>query len=72
MADRLAALGASIERHPHDDLGDTVVATFEGAADGPTVMLIGHADTVFDDGYLARRPFEISWRHASWAPASAT
>jgi glutamate carboxypeptidase len=22
-------------------------------------MLIGHADTVFDDGYLARRPFEV-------------
>jgi glutamate carboxypeptidase len=60
MADRLAALGASVERHPHDALGDTVVATFEGAADGPTVILIGHTDTVFDEGYLARRPFEVA------------
>jgi glutamate carboxypeptidase len=59
MADRLAGLGASIARHPNDALGDTVVATFERAADGPTVLLIGHADTVFDVGYLARRPFEI-------------
>ncbi len=59
MADRLVALGASVVRHPHDALGDTVVATFERAADGPTVLLIGHADTVFDVGYLARRPFEI-------------
>lgn len=59
MAERLTALGATIERHPDDELGDTVVATFEGRADGPTVMLIGHTDTVFDVGYLARRPFEI-------------
>jgi hypothetical protein len=35
MADRLRALGATIERHPHDELGDTVVATFDGRADGP-------------------------------------
>ena len=35
------------------------MATLEGAADGPTIVLIGHADTVFDAGYLARRPFEI-------------
>jgi len=59
MADRLAALGASIERHRHDELGDTVVATFERDDEGPTVVLIGHADTVFDEGYLARRPYEI-------------
>ena len=60
MADRLAALGASVERHPHAALGDTVVATFVGAAEGPAVILIGHTDTVFDEGYLARRPFEIT------------
>ena len=59
MADRLAALGATIERHRHDELGDTIVATFEGPTDGPTVMLIGHADTVFEAGYLARRPYEV-------------
>ncbi len=60
MAARLAALGASLERHPHETLGDTIVATFEGPANGPTAILIGHTDTVFDEGYLARRPFEIA------------
>ena len=60
MAARLAALGASVERHPHETLGDTIVATFEGPADGRTAILIGHTDTVFDEGYLARRPFEIA------------
>ena len=59
MADRLGALGATIERHANDELADTIVATFTRDTPGPTVMLIGHADTVFDPGYLARRPFEI-------------
>lgn len=58
MANRLGALGAVLERHHDDELGDTLVATLEGPAAGPMVMLIGHADTVFDMGYLARRPFE--------------
>ncbi len=58
MAGRLEALGAGIARHAHAELGDDIVATFEGSADGPTVMLVGHTDTVFDSGYLARRPFE--------------
>lgn len=60
LADRLAALGASIQRHSHPTLGDTVVARFEGGAPGPTLLLIGHADTVFEVGFLARRPFEIT------------
>ncbi len=59
MARRLELLGAAVERHPGEQLGDTLVATFERAADGPTVMLIGHTDTVFEVGYLARRPFEV-------------
>ena len=59
MAARLATLGAVIERHPNDELGDTVVATLERARPGSTVMLIGHTDTVFEPGFLARRPFEI-------------
>jgi glutamate carboxypeptidase len=59
MAERLEHLGAGIERVPDADLGDTVVATFEGAREGPTVMLIGHTDTVFEDGTAAARPFAM-------------
>ena len=59
MANRLEALGASVEWHRNVELGDTVVATFEGRSGGPTVLLLGHTDTVFEVGYLARRPFEI-------------
>ena len=58
MAQRLAALGGAIDRYPHEQLGDTIVATFAGRRDGPVILLIGHSDTVFEPGYLARRPFE--------------
>ena len=57
----LADLGAEVEHRPDPDgrLGDTVVATFDGRADGPRVLLIGHMDTVFDPGTAAERPFRI-------------
>ncbi len=59
MSHRLAALGASVERHREMELGDTVVARLDRPTGGPSVMLIGHSDTVFEPGYLARRPFEV-------------
>jgi len=59
-AEFLEHLGASVERRPHDSLGETVVATFEGATGaGPSLLLIGHLDTVFDEGTAAERPFRI-------------
>ncbi len=56
---RLEELGASVIRHANVDLGDTIVGTFEGDASGPSVLLIGHLDTVFDPGTVAERPFTI-------------
>jgi glutamate carboxypeptidase len=59
VARRLEALGASVVRHANVDFGDTVVGTFEGRPGGPTVLLIGHTDTVFEPGTVAERPFVI-------------
>jgi glutamate carboxypeptidase len=58
----LAELGATVERRPDPEgrFGDTIVATFEGAAGaGPRILLIGHMDTVFPDGTAATRPFRV-------------
>ena len=44
---------------PDATYGDTVVATFDSGRPGPTVLLIGHMDTVFDPGTVAERPFRI-------------
>jgi glutamate carboxypeptidase len=61
-AEFLTSLGATVEVRPDPAgrLGDTVVATFTGRADGPRILLIGHMDTVFDPGTAAARPFAIA------------
>ncbi len=52
-------LGAAVEVSANPELGDTVVGMLRGTGDGPTALLIGHMDTVFDPGTVARRPFRI-------------
>ena len=61
-AGRMRALGAHVTSHPNDlDLGGTVIGEFTGADPaGPTLLCIGHMDTVFDEGTAAARPFEIN------------
>jgi glutamate carboxypeptidase len=60
-AERLRTLGATVTTHPNDQgLGETVVAEIPGDdPDGPTVLCIGHMDTVFDPGTAAARPFAV-------------
>ena len=55
----LGELGATIEVVTEETYGNTVVATFEGSAPGPTILMIGHLDTVFDPGTVAERPFRV-------------
>ena len=62
VASDLASMGATIERRPDPAgrLGQTVIGTFEGRPGaGPRILLIGHMDTVFEEGTVARRPFRI-------------
>jgi glutamate carboxypeptidase len=57
----LERLGARVEVRPDAGgrFGATVVATFDGPAGAPRVLLIGHLDTVFEPGTAAARPFQI-------------
>jgi glutamate carboxypeptidase len=57
-------LGADVEVSENAQLGDTVVGMLRGAGEGPTALLIGHMDTVFDPGTAERRPFRIDGRIA--------
>jgi len=62
VAAELESMGARVERRPDPAgrLGDTVIGTFEGhAGAGPRVLLIGHMDTVFEEGTVAKRPFRV-------------
>lgn len=71
VAAELAAMGASVERRPDPSgrFGDTVIGTFDGAVGGPWVLLIGHMDTVFSEGTVAKRPFRIDGEVGSGAIA---
>jgi glutamate carboxypeptidase len=61
---RMREHGWKVDRRPHTpvgaepQLGDLVVATLEGSG-GSNIMLVGHMDTVFDEGTVAERPFRI-------------
>jgi len=56
--------GWEVERRAHapsngeSELGDLVIGTLHGSG-GPRVLLVGHMDTVFDEGTVAERPFRI-------------
>jgi glutamate carboxypeptidase len=61
---RMREHGWKVNRRPHapdegePQLGDLVVGELEGAG-GPSILLVGHMDTVFDEGTVAERPFRI-------------
>ncbi len=53
--------GWEVDRRSHEGeprLGDLVIGRLSGAG-GPNVLLVGHMDTVFDDGTVAERPFRV-------------
>jgi glutamate carboxypeptidase len=58
LAARLKAIGFSIEsvKAEADGLPDNTVATLTGTGKG-RILLIGHIDTVFEPGTVAKRPF---------------
>lgn len=68
-AERFEAGGWKVERIPHrpgtDEprLGDLVIGRLSGS-EGSRVLLVGHMDTVFDDGTVAARPFRIDGTRA--------
>jgi glutamate carboxypeptidase len=53
----LRGLGGTLEVVPDATYGDTVIATFDSGRPGPTILMIGHMDTVFDPGTVAARPY---------------
>ncbi len=60
LAARLTAMGAAVELVPAEAPGlpPNLVATFTGKGKG-RVLLIGHIDTVLEDGEAAKRPFKV-------------
>jgi glutamate carboxypeptidase len=49
---------APVQGSDGPELADTVVGTIRGAG-GARVLMVGHMDTVFDDGTASERPFSV-------------
>jgi len=66
VAARLQAAGLAVTRVPAEapGLADNLVATIEGTGRG-RILLIGHIDTVFGPGTVARWPFRIDGGRAT-------
>ena len=60
FADQMRGLGADVSVDHNEELGDTIVSVLEGVGGGDHALLIGHLDTVFDDGTAAERPFSTT------------
>lgn len=59
LADRLEALGFTIDRVPQIEYGDHLVARKQGSGER-RLLFIGHMDTVFPTGTVAARPFRLA------------
>jgi glutamate carboxypeptidase len=60
LQDRFTDFGFSTSFDRQAQYGDHLVATHKGSnPNGPRLLLIGHIDTVFSEGEVARRPFTI-------------
>ena len=64
LQDRFQSFGFSTSFDKQQQYGDNLVATRQGRnPNGPRVLLIGHIDTVFSEGEVAKRPFALSQRN---------
>lgn len=59
LAARFEALGGRTQLHPSDEFGDSLQIDFGGAAGRKPVLLLGHYDTVYPLGTLAKMPCTI-------------
>jgi glutamate carboxypeptidase len=57
---RFLAYGWDVERRhdPDGRFGDLLIGRLQGAG-GDRILLVGHTDTVFDDGTVAARPYTV-------------
>jgi glutamate carboxypeptidase len=60
LSERFSAFGFDTRLERQQQYGNHLVATHTGnAPNGPRILLIGHIDTVFPEGEVAKRPFTI-------------
>jgi glutamate carboxypeptidase len=64
VATKFEEIGGSIELTPVEKFGNHLCVRFSGAST-PRILLLGHTDTVWPAGEIARRPFKIDGSRAT-------
>ncbi|MGA7378984.1 MAG: M20 family metallopeptidase [Candidatus Sulfotelmatobacter sp.] len=59
LVPRFEALGGRTQLHPSNDFGDSLQIDFSSSSNGKPVLLLGHYDTVYPLGTLAKMPCTI-------------
>lgn len=59
VADRFSRLGGTLQIHPSNDFGNHLQVDFPGKSSGRPVLLLGHYDTVYPMGTLAKMPCRV-------------
>jgi glutamate carboxypeptidase len=60
FADWARAAGGVVKRHRHKVYGDSLEVRFGSARGAGSALLLGHLDTVWEVGTLARMPFKVT------------
>src|SRR5262245_20904420 len=58
VGSRFSEIGGAVEYSPADRFGDHLIARFGGPSDD-RILLLGHTDTVWPTGEVAKRSFKI-------------
>jgi glutamate carboxypeptidase len=59
VANRFSRLGGALQIHPSNDFGNHLQVDFPGESSGRPVLLLGHYDTVYPRGTLAKMPCRV-------------
>ncbi len=58
LVDRLTSLGLTVQRYPQNEYGDDILGSISGTGK-QRILLLGHSDTVFPQGTVAKRPMSM-------------
>jgi glutamate carboxypeptidase len=59
LAPKFEALGGRVQLHANNECGDSLQVNFTSSSNGKPVLLLGHYDTVYPIGTLAKMPCTI-------------
>lgn len=70
LKSQFEAMGATVEMHPRDDVGDILLATWQANATGKPILIVSHMDTVWNVGTLEHMPIHMDNEGRLYGPGA--